>query len=71
MDCDLSFENHIYDKIKMANKMLGIIKRNFFGLDKFTFVMLFKGMVWYHIEYAFSVGNPHRLGLIRDIEGVQ
>jgi len=27
MDTDLSFDDHIYEKINTANKMLGIIKR--------------------------------------------
>jgi hypothetical protein len=71
MDSGLSYEKHIYDKVNMANKMLGIIKRNFSDLDKNSFVLLYKGMVRCHLEYAVSIWNPHRLGLIRDIEKVQ
>ena len=71
MDSKLSFEEHIYDRINMANKMLGIIKRNFMNLDINSFILLYKGLVRCHLEYAVSVWNPHRLGLINDIEKVQ
>jgi len=30
MDSDLSFDNHIYEKVTMADKMLEIIERNFY-----------------------------------------
>ena len=33
--------------------------------------MLYKSLVRYHLEYANSVWNPHRLGLIKDLEKVQ
>ena len=52
MDSDLSFDDHIYDKINVANKMLGIIRRNFVDLDKHCFLLLYKGMVRSHLEYA-------------------
>ena len=71
MDSKLSFEEHSYDKINMHNKMLGIIKRNFIDLDSHSFILLYKGMVRCHLEYAVSVWNPHRLGLVGDIEKVQ
>ena len=71
MDPSLSFDDHIHDKINMANKMLGIIKRNFSDLDTNSFMLLYKGMVRCHLEYAEAVWSPFRLGLIADIENVQ
>jgi len=50
---------------------LGIIKRNFIYLDEDAFVMLYKSLVRSHLEYANSIWNPHRLGLLKDLEKVQ
>jgi hypothetical protein len=71
MDSELTFENHIYNKINMANKMLGIINRNFKDLDKISFILLYKSLVRSHLEFAHSVWSPYKKGLIYDIEKVQ
>jgi len=49
--------------------ILGIIKRNFIYLDEDA--MLYKSLVRSNLEYTNSVWNPHRLGLIKDLEKVQ
>ena len=67
IDSDLPLDDHFYDKINVANKMLGIIRRNFPNLDKNRFLLLYKGMVRSHLEYAGSVWNPYKKGLIRNI----
>ena len=67
---DLTFDTHIYDKIKIANKMLGIINRNFSNLDKVSFVLLYKSLVRSHLEYANSIWSPYKCLLIKDIENV-
>ena len=59
------------EKINTAYSYLGIIKRNFIYLDEDAFVMLYKSLVRFYLEYANSVWNPHRLGLIKDLEKVQ
>ena len=70
-DDELSFSFHIYDKIALANKMLGIIKRNFVNMNKECFLLLYKSLVRSHLEYANSVWCPYKVGLINDIERVQ
>jgi len=52
IDSDLSYHEHIQDKINVANKMLGIIRRNFVDLDKFSFLLLYKALVRSHLEFA-------------------
>jgi hypothetical protein len=71
MDSELTYNDHIYEKINMANKMLGIISRNFKDLDKASFLLLYKCMVRSHLEFADSVWNPYKKGLISDIEKIQ
>ena len=71
IDPDLTFDEHIHEKINVASKMLGIIKQNFIELDKNSFLLLYKSLVRSHLEYAGSVWNPYKKGLIRDIEAIQ
>ena len=68
---NLSFSEHIYSKINVANKMLGLIKRNFINLDKASFLSVYKSVVRCHLEYAHSVWSPYHKGLIFDLEKVQ
>jgi len=70
-DSELNFVQHCKEKINTAYSYLGIIKRNFIYLDEDAFVMLYKKLVRSHLEYANSVWNPHRLGLIKDLGKVQ
>jgi len=51
--------------------MLSLIKRNFIYLTDEAFVTLYKSLAGCHLEYANSVWNPHRQGLIKDLEKVQ
>src|SRR3989442_7017333 len=55
----------------VANKMLGIIRRNFVDLDKFSFLLLYKALVRSHLEFAGPIWNPYKKGLINDIELIQ
>ena len=59
-DCKLKFDIHINDKINKANRMLGIIKRNFKFLCPDAFVMLYKSLIRSHLEYPVTVWSPHR-----------
>ena len=59
IDCDLSFEQHMIEKVNKANKMVGIIRRSFVCLDASIFSQLYKAMVRPHLEYANMVRSPH------------
>ena len=71
VDLNLSFKEHIYEKINKAYQIIGIMSRNFRDLDKFSFIMIYKSLVRSHVEYAVSVWNPYKDYLINDIEKVQ
>jgi len=70
-DSNLSFMDHINDKVNKAYGILGIIKRNFIYLDINSFVLLYKAMVRPHLEYANSVWWLYKKGDIEIIEKVQ
>jgi len=44
-DNNLSFKDHISQKINKAYSILGIIKRNFIYMDESGFILLYKSMV--------------------------
>jgi len=70
-DSELSFVSHRREKINRAYSILGLVKRNFIHLMEDAFVALYKSLVRCHLEYANSVWNPYRQGLIMDLEKVQ
>ena len=59
-DSQLTFSEHIHQKINKAYSMLGIIKRNFIHMDPRTFILLYKALVRPHVEYANSVWSPYK-----------
>jgi hypothetical protein len=67
----LSFEDHIKEKVKKANSMLGIIKRNFDKMPPEISIMLYKSLVRSHLEYAVAVWSPHHKKFIELLENVQ
>ena len=71
IDNQLTFNEHIAEKIKKANCMLGLIKRNFRYLVEYTFILLYKSLVRSQLEYASSVWSPCKKGLIDEIESIQ
>ena len=64
-DSNLSFRDHISQKINKAYSILGIIKRNFIYMDDTSFILLYKSMVRPHLEYANSVWCPYKIGDIK------
>ena len=55
VDDELEFETHIAEITQNANKILGIIKRNFRNTGRNTFLLLYKSMVGSKLEYAQNV----------------
>ena len=74
IDSKLSFETHVNNSVKLANKMTGIIKRNFKFMGDQVFLNLYKTLVRPHLEYSCVVWDPITLSMLRDqrlVEGVQ
>ena len=71
MDAELSFEEHIVQKVKKANSLVGIIRRSFSFLDPDTFVKIFTAFVRPHLEYGQTIWSPHLRKYINMIENVQ
>ena len=58
VDKSLKLTEHIDNKVKLANRNLGLIVRTFTFLDKEIFLNLYKSLVRPHLEYAASVWSP-------------
>lgn len=71
IDNNLSFDEHLAEKVNKANKIVGIIRRTFITLDESKFKALFTAMVRPHLEYANQVWCPFKKKDIETIENVQ
>ena len=71
MDFQLTFEEHIGQKVKTANTMMGLIRRSFSFLDPHLFRKLYVSFVRPHLEYAQAVWAPHLSKHVNMIENVQ
>ena len=71
VDDQLKFEDHMYEKIKKANNMMGLIRRSFIHLDEEMFLKLYKALVRPHLEYANVIWHPTKIKDITAIENVQ
>ena len=71
IDENLSFEEHISNKIKIANALVGRIRSSFTFLDAQTFKRLYTSLVRPHIEYAQAVWSPYLEKYIKMLENVQ
>jgi len=69
-DNNLTFKDHMAQKINKAYSIVGIIK-NFIYMDEFSFILLYKSMVGPHLEYANSVWCPYKQGDIKELEKIQ
>jgi hypothetical protein len=71
IDSDISFDEHILNKVRVANAMVGLIRRTFSYLNPKMFLKLFTAFVRPHLEYAVTVWSPHLKRHIDIIENVQ
>lgn len=71
VDAALKFDEHILDKIKLANSMMGLIRRVFSHLTPNMFKHLYTSFVRSHLEYAQAAWSPRYKSLENKIEQVQ
>ena len=71
VDSDLSFAEHISTKVRVANSMVGLIRRSFSYLNGKTFKKLYTAHVRPHLEYAQAAWAPMSRKLINMLENVQ
>ena len=71
IDGELSFEEHIARKVRIANGIVGQIRRSFAYLDCETFRRIYCAFVRPHLEYGQSAWAPHRVKDINALENVQ
>ena len=58
IDNQLKFEDHMYERTKKANNMIGLVRRSFIHLDEEMFLKLYKALVRPHLEYANIISQP-------------
>ena len=71
IDGELKFEEHIANKIRIANGIVGQIRRSFSYLDCETFRRIYIAFVRPHLEYCQSAWSPYLLKNIDALENVQ
>ena len=71
IDCELSFDKHIAEKVNKATKIVYVIRRSFMYLDEEIFLNLYKALVRPHLEYANQIWSPWLQRQIHSIENVQ
>ena len=70
-DSDLYFEEQIFNPVKKANSMVGLIKRSFLHLTPDLFRQLYITFVRPHLEYAQVIWSPKLQKHSKLLEGVQ
>ncbi len=67
----MSFDNHVTDCVKQANKTLGLIRRTYQNLDCDTLRTLYTALVRPKLEYGNVVWSPRLQSHIDELERVQ
>jgi len=68
---DLKSRKQCSEAMKKANRILGMIKRNFADRSRETIISLYKTLVRLHLEYFSTIWSPHYDKNIKQIESVQ
>ena len=68
---DLKWQKQCSEAVRKANRMLGLIKRNFIDRSQETIILLYKSLVRPHLEYCCQIWSPYYKKDIKLIEGVQ
>ena len=63
--CDLSTSYQCTEAASKASRVLGMVRRQFKVLDKESFLIIYKGFIRPHLEYAIQAWSPY---LRRDID---
>ena len=71
IDAEMKFDEHISKKVRVANAIVGQIRRSFSYLDGDTFRRVFVAFVRPHLEYCEAVWSPHLRKNINALENVQ
>ena len=71
IDGKLTFTSHCDKVVGKANKLLGILRRNFTYINQTNFNFLYKGIIRPIIEYAAPVYSPMLQNDIQKIERIQ
>jgi len=68
---DLKWQKQCSEAVRKANRMLGMIKRNFIDRSQETIILLYKSLIRPHLEYCCQLRSPYYKKDIKLTEGVQ
>ena len=71
IDERLDFHRQAAVAVKKANRVLGLVKKTFFRLDKTTLPILHTSLVRTHLEYGNVIWGPFSKGDIKAVERIQ
>ena len=71
VNASMKFGKQCAEAAKKANKVVGIIKRNFTNFDKEIMINLYKALVRPHLDYCIPVWKPYLKKDIKLLEDVQ
>ena len=71
IDKNLKFHAHTAAAVKIANQVLGLIKKSYHSRDSYTIKTFYKAMVRPHLEYGNAIWGSNYLGDIKILEKIQ